>query len=131
VVEDDPDNRLTIGAILDDLGRRHVHAADGDQAVRMAAELGPALILMDVQLPGVSGVEAARAILSEPRTAGIPILALTDEAMPGDRERLLAAGFREYLAKPMNRDELARVLDRWLGSRGGKPGCSLDDGQPG
>jgi len=113
VVEDNPDNLFTIAAVLDDMGRKHVHAADGEQAVRMVRQIKPALVLMDMQLPVLSGMDAVQRIKSDPELAGIPVVALTAKAMRGDREKLLAAGCDDYLAKPLDRDALARLLAKW------------------
>jgi CheY-like chemotaxis protein len=113
VVEDNPDNLLTIAAVLDDMGRPHTHAADGEQAVQMVRELKPRLVLMDVQLPVLSGLDAARQIKADPQLAGTAIVALTAKAMRGDREAILAAGCDDYLAKPLDRAELAKVLAKW------------------
>jgi CheY-like chemotaxis protein len=118
VVEDNPDNLFTIAAVLDDMGRQHVHAADGEQAVRLVRELRPALVLMDMQLPVLSGMDAVRQIKSDPQLADIPIVALTAKAMRGDREKVLAAGCEDYMSKPLDREELARVLSKWSARAG-------------
>jgi CheY-like chemotaxis protein/signal transduction histidine kinase len=115
VVEDNSDNLVTIAAVLDDLGRKHAHAADGEQALRMVREIRPALVLMDMQLPVLSGMDAVRQIKADPRLATIPVVALTAKAMHGDRERVLAAGCDDYMAKPLDRFELARILKKWTG----------------
>lgn len=114
VVEDNRDNLLAITAILDRLKYKHREAGDGEAAVKMAVELEPALILMDVQLPLLSGIDAARLIKADPELADIPIIALTGKAMEGDREELLAAGCDDYLSKPFNLDELSVVLKKWM-----------------
>lgn len=114
VVEDNQDNLLAIKAILDRLKYKHLEAGDGEAAVKMAAELKPALILMDVQLPLLSGIDAARLIKADPQLADIPIIALTAKAMKGDREELLAAGCDDYLSKPLKLDELTVILKKWM-----------------
>lgn len=81
----------------------------------LAREAPPALILMDMQLPGLGGREAARQIKADPLLAGTPIVALTAMAMRGDREEILAAGLDDYLAKPFEPQELMRLVRRWLG----------------
>jgi CheY-like chemotaxis protein/anti-sigma regulatory factor (Ser/Thr protein kinase) len=115
VVEDNRDNLLVITAVLDEAGYKYITATDGQKAVALAREAPPALILMDMQLPGVSGLEAARQIKADPLLAGIPIVALTAMAMRGDREDILAAGLDDYLAKPFEPQELMRLVRRWLG----------------
>jgi CheY-like chemotaxis protein len=115
VVEDNRDNLLVITAILDEAGYKYITATEGHKAVALARQSPPALILMDMQLPGVSGLEAARQIKADPLLAGTPIVALTAMAMRGDREDILAAGLDDYLAKPFEPQELRRLVRRWLG----------------
>jgi len=115
VVEDNRDNLLTITAILDSLQYRHLEAEDGETAVKMAGELRPALILMDVQLPMLSGLDAARLIKADPQLSGIPIIALTAIAMKGDRDEILAGGCDDYLCKPLQIAELTEILNKWMG----------------
>ena len=79
-----------------------------------AREASPALILMDLHLPDVGGLEAARQIKADPLLAGTPIVALTAMAMRGDREEILAAGLDDYLAKPFEPQELMQLVRRWL-----------------
>jgi CheY-like chemotaxis protein len=78
--------------------------------VRLAAEHAPDLVLMDIQLPDIDGVEALSRLRVDERTASIPVLALTAQAMHGDRRRFLAAGFDGYMSKPVNLVELLRVV---------------------
>ena len=120
VVEDNPDNLLALTAIIDSIGCRYVTAADGERAVKMARECKPALILMDIQLPIMSGLDATRQIKSDPSIAEIPIVALTARAMKGDREEILAAGCADYVAKPLNPAEVIRVVHNYLGIDGGE-----------
>ncbi|MCK4691334.1 MAG: response regulator, partial [Desulfuromonadales bacterium] len=115
IVEDNPDNRLTLQALLDELGYRHIAAEDGAQAVRVAREESPALILMDIHLPVLSGLDATRQIKADPSFREIPIIALTARAMKGDRENFLVAGCDDYLAKPIAPEALAKILDKWMG----------------
>ena len=115
VVEDNRDNLLVITAILEEAGYKYVTATDGQKALALARETLPALILMDMQLPGVGGLEAARQIKADPLLAGTPIVALTAMAMRGDREEILAAGLDDYLAKPFEPQELMQLVRRWLG----------------
>ncbi|MGA9753641.1 MAG: response regulator [Desulfobaccales bacterium] len=114
VVEDNRDNLLVITAVLDEAGYKYITAADGQEAVARAREASPALILMDLHLPDVGGLEAARQIKADPLLAGTPIVALTAMAMRGDREEILAAGLDDYLAKPFEPQELMQLVRRWL-----------------
>lgn len=106
VVEDNPDNLFTITALLDALNHPYLTAADGLQAIQITRQAKPDLILMDIQLPGVSGVEATRTIKADPELSHIPIVALTARAMKGDREEILTQGFDDYLAKPIDAELL-------------------------
>ena len=115
VVENNRDNLLVITAVLDETGYKYVTATDGQKAVALAREVRPALILMDMQLPGLGGLEVAKQIKSDPLLAGTPIAALTAMAMRGDREEILAAGLDDYLAKPFEPQELMELARRWLG----------------
>ena len=86
------------------------YATNGVVAVRLARELRPALILMDIQMPVMDGLSAIREIRADPAIAAIPIVALTALAMPGDRERCLAAGATEYMSKPVNLKALTELV---------------------
>jgi two-component system, cell cycle response regulator DivK len=107
VVEDDEENWDMISRRLQRRGYRVVRAADGQEAVEMAARERPDLILMDVGLPVMDGLEATRRIRARAQTQTIPIIALTAHAMSGDRDRALQAGCDDYHAKPV---ELPRLL---------------------
>ena len=115
VVEDNRDNLLVITAILEEAGFAYITAADGPQALARAREATPALILLDMHLPGLGGLETARQIKADPNLRGTPIAALTAMAMRGDREEILAAGLDDYLAKPFEPQELMDLVRRWLG----------------
>ena len=107
VVEDNEDNWDMIARRLQRRGYRVIGATDGQQAVELAARETPDLILMDVSLPVMDGLEATRRIRARPETQTIPIIAVTAHAMSGDRERALAVGCDDYHAKPV---ELPRLL---------------------
>ena len=102
VVEDNEKNMKLFRDVLQASGFRTLEATTGGRAVELAIEHGPDLVLMDVQLPDIDGVEALGRLRADARTASIPVLALTAQAMDGDRERFLAAGFDDYVAKPVN-----------------------------
>jgi CheY-like chemotaxis protein len=89
-----------------------MEATTGGQAVELAIEHGPALVLMDIQLPDIDGVEALGRLRANERTASIPVLALTAQAMEGDRERFLDAGFDGYVSKPVNIVELVGAVQQ-------------------
>jgi CheY-like chemotaxis protein len=106
VVEDNAKNMKLFRDVLIVTGYRTLEATTGTEAVDMASEHTPDLVLMDVQLPDLDGVQALHRLRADERTATIPVLALTAQAMRGDRERFLAAGFDGYLSKPVDVREL-------------------------
>ena len=109
LVEDNEMNRDMLSRRLTRRGYEVVMAVDGEQGVAMATTESPALILMDMSLPGVDGWEATRRIKSAPATSGIPVIALTAHAMEGDREKAIAAGVDDFDTKPV---ELERLLGK-------------------
>ena len=106
VVEDNELNMKLFRDVLVATGYRTLEATTGGEAVELATEHAPDLVLMDIQLPDLGGVQALGRLRANERTASIPVLALTAQAMDGDRERFLAAGFDGYLSKPVNVREL-------------------------
>lgn len=117
LVEDNPVNQSVIDAMLRSLGFDVSIASDGAQAVEQVAQQPFAAVLMDCRLPMMDGYEATRRIRRLPNTAQLPIIALTANALQGDRERCLAAGMNDYLSKPFKRTELQQVLQHWLSGR--------------
>ncbi|WP_165665891.1 ATP-binding protein [Metapseudomonas otitidis] len=115
LVEDNPVNQTVIEAMLRSLGYRVSLVSDGAQAVQAASRKGFAAILMDCRLPVLDGYEATRQIRGMNGDTRVPIIALTANALQGDREACLEAGMNDYLAKPFKRADLQRVLQRWLG----------------
>ncbi len=124
LAEDNEVNARSVVDFLQNKGLRTVLTSDGDEAVRRTLELRPRVILMDIQMPGRDGLEAIRLIKSNKTTTAIPIVALTALAMPGDRDRCLAAGADAYLAKPVVLHDLYQVLCRLM--EPGKRGCCGD-----
>lgn len=112
LVEDNPVNQSVIEAMLRSLGFQVDLANDGEQAVALGTERTYAAILMDCRLPALDGYEATRRLRHNGRD--LPIIALTANALVGDRERCLDAGMNDYLSKPFKRAELLRVLQGWL-----------------
>ena len=114
VVEDNPDNRLLLRAFLGDR-YRIVEFEAGPAALEAFKAARPDLVLLDVSLPGMSGLEVLERIRAEASLAGLPVVALTAHAMTGDRERFLAAGFDAYVAKPIVDDQvLIDAVERLL-----------------
>ncbi|BFT65135.1 ATP-binding protein [Pseudomonas moorei] len=114
LVEDNPVNQTVIEAMLRSLGFTVSVAADGAQAVRSAESLIFEAILMDCRLPIIDGYEATRQIRQLPGCTDLPIIALTANALQGDREACLSAGMNDYLAKPFKRVDLQQILQRWV-----------------
>ncbi|MDE2594225.1 MAG: response regulator [Burkholderiales bacterium] len=120
VVEDDALNREVVRLLLDGVGLVYDLAENGALAVEMAARQHYALILMDVQMPQMGGIEATRIIRAA--DAEVPIIAMTANAFAEDRERCLAAGINDFLTKPFELDKLFATLLKWLKQEGGKDG---------
>jgi two-component system cell cycle response regulator DivK len=115
VVEDNEKNMKLFRDVLRATGYRTLEASTGRQALMLAAAHGPALVLMDIRLPDMTGVEALSRLRMDERTARMPVLALTAQAMKGDRERFIEAGFDGYLSKPVDIDELLTTVEQHLG----------------
>ena len=109
-VEDNEFNRKIVRQLLTHTSYRLVEAVDGEAGVAMALAEQPDLILMDVQLPKMSGLDATRALRADPRTKEIPIVVITSFALSGDREKAAEAGATRYLAKPYSPRELLALV---------------------
>ncbi len=118
VIEDNEQNLYLIRYILEDRGHE-VHAAmDGQTGIEMAASLKPDLILLDIQLPIMDGYDVAKGLRRNPDLAETPIIAVTSYAMPGDKEKALAAGCTGYIEKPIDPDRFDAQVETYLsGSR--------------
>jgi PAS domain S-box-containing protein len=117
LAEDNEANVQTIGGYFEDKGYAMRYAINGAIAVKLARELRPALILMDIQMPVMDGLTAIREICADAAIKNIPIVALTALAMPGDRERCLAAGATDYMSKPVNLKALAELVAQRLSNK--------------
>ena len=115
--EDNALNLEILTALLEKEGVQVRPAADGEEAVRGCADGWPQLVLMDLQMPGVDGLEATRRLRADPRHAALPIIALTANAMMEDREQCLAAGMNDHLPKPIDIAQLLAALRRWMPAR--------------
>ena len=113
LVEDNADNQAIYRTILEHSGFAVVSAWDGEEAVRVARAVLPALILMDISIPLMDGLSATRVLKADPATAGIPIVALTAHAMQEDRAKALDAGCDGYLAKPVEPRRVMEEARRW------------------
>lgn len=115
------DNLMTIDIMREELellGYEVAVARNGAEGVEMATAHLPDLIIMDIALPKMDGLTAASAIKRNPKTRAIPILAATAKAMPGDKEKCLASGCDDYLAKPFTHRELGTRIERLLRDEG-------------
>ena len=109
-VEDNELNRKIVRDLLRRTRYRLLEAPDGEAGVAMAREQRPDLILMDVQLPKMSGIDAIKALRNEPETAGTPIIAVTSFALTGSEQKALEAGATAYMAKPYSPFDLLRMM---------------------
>ena len=121
IVEDNPRNLKLARDILNHAGYEILEAENAEDGLELARARHPDLVLMDVQLPGMDGVQALVHLRADPATADIPVIALTAFAMKADRERFMAAGFDQYMEKPLDIRELPRQVAATL-SRDGKEG---------
>ncbi len=112
-----------LAALLEEAGCQVRSTGSAEGALRLAAAERPALILMDAELPGMTGYEATRRLKADPATAGIPVIAVTAQAMRGDEARARAAGCAAYLTKPLDTQAFRALLRRYLGPAGG-PGAT-------
>ncbi len=114
IIEDEPKNVTLLRDLLQVSGYKTIEATDGKQGVELAKSKKPDLILMDVQMPVMDGLEATRILKADATTSNIPVLALTSYAMTGDEERILEAGCDGYLAKPFDIKELLKEVSKYL-----------------
>jgi two-component system cell cycle response regulator DivK len=117
VVEDNAKNMTLLRDVLRATGYRTLEASSGRRALTLATEHRPALVLMDIRLPDMDGVEVLSRLRMDGRTASTPVLAVTAQAMTGDRDRFEEAGFDGYLSKPIDIDQLLAAVERCCGAR--------------
>jgi len=110
IVEDNERNRKLVRDVLQFRGYQTIEAETGEEALRLARERRPALVLMDIQLPGIDGITALGQLRSDPVTRAIPVIAVTASAMTHDRQKIMAAGFDGYQTKPINVKEFLEVV---------------------
>lgn len=118
LVEDDPVNRRVAAEILDGAGFALAQATDGREAVELVAGADFDAVLMDVQMPGLDGLEATALIREDDKNRDLPIIALTARAFTADREECLAVGMNDFVSKPVDRDVLIATLAKWLPAKG-------------
>jgi len=118
-VEDNEANRKIVRYLFGSKGYKVIEAVDGEEGVRMAEQERPDIILMDVQLPKLSGYEATQRIKANPALRGIPIIAVTSFALSGDDERAMEAGCDDYIAKPFKPRDLLERVEKFLSAKEG------------
>jgi two-component system cell cycle response regulator DivK len=110
IVEDNEKNMKLVRDVLQAKGYTTIEAVTGEEGVRLATERKPDLILMDIQLPGINGIDALRLLRANPDTAAIPAIAVTASVMQQDRKHITEAGFDGYLGKPLNLKEFLEAV---------------------
>jgi len=115
IIEDNEKNRKLVRDVLQHRGYRTLEAETGEDGVRLAREHHPALVLMDIQLPGIDGITALGQLRGDTATRGIPVIAVTASAMTHDRQKIMAAGFDGYQTKPINVREFLAAVDATVG----------------
>jgi len=118
VVEDNPDNMYVLDHLLTRKGYTVRQATRGDEAIAQIERYRPALVLMDMQMPGMDGYSVVRELRRRPELADLPVIAVTASTMPGDREQTLAAGCTDYIAKPISPRALLDLVERYLKGAG-------------
>lgn len=114
IVEDNDKNMKLARDVLQAKGYQTIEAVTGEEGVKLARERKPDLVLMDIQLPGISGIEAFKQIRADASTKAIPIIALTASVTPTDRSAISAAGFDAFLGKPINLKEFVETVKRLI-----------------
>ncbi|MDD2927848.1 MAG: response regulator [Candidatus Omnitrophica bacterium] len=115
IVDDNENNRLLMSDILEYRGYEILQAEDGAKGISMAAELQPDLILLDMQMPGIDGFAAAKMLKNDPLTRDIKVIVVTSLAMKGDREKIMALGVDDYIAKPIDTRQFPVLVEKYIG----------------
>ena len=117
IVEDNPKNLKLVRDTLQVKGYQTIEAETGEEGVRLAHDRQPALVLMDIQLPGINGVEALKRLRANPVTSSTPVIAITASVMTQDRTRIMAAGFDGFQGKPISVKQLLATVREFLDKR--------------
>jgi two-component system cell cycle response regulator DivK len=112
IIEDNEKNMKLARDVLQVKGYQTLEAATGEEGVRLAKEKLPDLVLMDIQLPGINGIDALKQLRADPKTARIPVVALTASVTPTDRSAITAAGFDAFVSKPISLKEFLDTVKR-------------------
>ena len=117
IVEDNDKNRKLVRDVLTFKGYGVIETETGEEGVQLTRERSPRLVLMDIRLPGIDGVEALRRLRAEETTRGIPVMAMTASVMSEDRQKIMAAGFDAYQSKPINVTDFVAAVAQLLEHR--------------
>jgi len=117
IVEDKATSRELLRTVLEQQGYAVEEASDGEEALRKIREQPPDLVLLDLQIPTRNGYDVVREVRQDPRLQAVPVVAVTASAMQGDREKVLAAGFTAYIAKPVSLVQLRHEINQLLGPK--------------
>ena len=117
IVEDNENNRMLVRDVLQSRGYQTEETDSGEEGVRLARASNPALILMDIQLPGMNGMEALKLLRADAATRDIPVMAVTASAMTHDRHKIMATGFDAYQSKPINVREFVEAVRTLLAAK--------------
>jgi CheY-like chemotaxis protein len=117
VVDDDPRNQRYVRSTLGLAGHTAVVASSAEDALAALSLSSVDAVLLDMQLPGISGMEAMHLLRANPRTRAVPVVAMTASVLPANRQQVMAAGFHSFLAKPFMPDELMAAVNAALGPR--------------
>jgi two-component system, cell cycle response regulator DivK len=115
IIEDNEKNMKLARDVLQVKGYATLEALTGEEGVKLAIEQKPDLVLMDIQLPGINGIEALRILRANPHTAAIPVIAVTASVMQQDRKQIMEAGFDAYVGKPIDLKEFLDAVRKALG----------------
>ncbi len=117
-VEDNYENKLFVRRVIESMGHEMIEAENGPDSLKLAAKRPPDLIFMDINIPGMDGLQTTMKFKEDDDLSHIPIIALTANAMKGDRERCLAAGCNGYMQKPVGVSDLRREVQRYMTKEG-------------
>jgi len=117
IVEDNANNRMLVGDVLQSRGYQTAETETAEDALALARDARPALILMDIQLPGMNGMDSLARLRADASTRDIPVMAVTASAMTHDRQKIMAAGFDAYQSKPLNVREFVEAVRTVLAAR--------------
>lgn len=118
IVEDNEKNRKLVRDVLQVKGYQTIESDTAEEGLKLALEKSPALILMDIQLPGMDGITALKRLRADPKTNSIPVIAITASAMTHNRQTMLAEGFDGYQTKPISLKDFLAEVERVLATRG-------------